>query len=271
MVPKHFARPTRALIIAGLVLPIVLIGLPAFLAQQSRFEVKNTFRWITHTLEVEAAVQSLLNSLIDAETGQRGFLLTGRNAYLEPYDAARTRVGQQLTDLRNLTADNPYQQERLEEATPLIRERLALLAETVERERGGDHDAALALVNSDRGKERMDKIRGVLGLMGAEEHRLLWIRQQQLSKATSRSTLVLASLVAASIACAAAILYLLRRVHRLEPVVTMCANSRTIEYNGEWLSFEEYLRRRFNISTEQGISPAEFERLIAPEPSAARR
>jgi hypothetical protein len=77
--------------------------------------------------------------------------------------------------------------------------------------------------------------------------------------------------VAASIACAAAILYLLRRLHRLAPVVTMCTNSRTVEYNGEWLSFEEYLRRRFNISTEQGISPAEFERLHEPEASVAQR
>jgi CHASE3 domain sensor protein len=271
MLPKHFARRTSALIILGLVLPIFLIGLPAFLAQQSRREVKTTFNWITHTLEVDRAVQALLNSLIDAETGQRGFLLTRRDVYLEPYDAGRVRVGQQLSDLRNLTADNAYQQQRLEEAAPLIRERLELLAETIERERHGDHEGALRLVNSDRGKERMDKIRGVLRLMSDEEQRLLWIRQQRLAKETGRSTVLLASLAAASVACAAAILFLLRRLHRLEPVVTMCANSRTIEYNGEWLSFEEYLRQRFNISTEQGISPAEFERLRVPETTTARR
>jgi hypothetical protein len=107
--------------------------------------------------------------------------------------------------------------------------------------------------------------------MGDEEQRLLWIRQQKLAKETGRSTILVVGLVAASIACAAMILYLLRRLHRLEPVVTMCANSRTIEYGGEWLSFEDYLRRRFNISTEQGISPAEFERLRAPEPSGVDR
>lgn len=271
MVPKHFASPAKALVIVGLLLPIVLIGFPAFLALHAEVKVKRSFGWVTHTLEVERAVQSLLNSLIDAETGQRGFLLTGRNVYLEPYDAARTRVGQQLTDLGSLTADNAYQQQRIAEATPLIRERLTLLADTIDLQQRGEHEAALAVVNSDRGKERMDKIRGVLGLMGAEENRLLWMRQQALGKDTRRSTALLFGLVLASLASAALLLYLLRRVYRLEPVVTMCAESRTIEYEGEWISFEEYLRRRFNISTQRGISPSEFERLRGDPRAFAER
>ncbi len=261
MIPKLLSRPTKAVIAAAVLLPAILIGVPAVLAFRAEAKARGAFEWVTHTLSVGSAVQSLVNSLVDAETGQRGFLLTQRDVYLEPYETGRARVGRNFADLRALTRDNPEQQQRLDEVEPLIRERLGLLAETIALERGGDHDGALALVTSGRGKHVMDKIRGVLRVMADEEQRLLWLRQQQLKKEAGRTTLLLAGLVAASAACGALVLYLLRRLSKLEPMVNMCASSRTIEYQGEWLSFEEYLRRRFNIATAHGLSPAEFERL----------
>ena len=263
MVPKFLSTSSRTMIAVGLLLPIVLIGIPALLAFRTERDLKRSFEMVTHTLAVERAVQSLVSTLVDAETGQRGFLLTRREVYLEPYEAARTRVGQQVADLRVLTADNPAQQQRLDELQPLIRDRLALLAETVALERGGEHDAALEMVNSDRGKNTMDKIRGILRVMDDEEHRLLWMRQREASKQAGRNTGLLFAVLGLSVLCGAAVLYLVRRLSRVEPVVNMCAYSRTIEYGGEWLSFEEYLRRRFDIGTTHQMSPAEFERLRA--------
>lgn len=267
MVPKLLSRPTKAVIAAAMLLPALLIGVPAVLAFRAEAKARHAFEWVTHTLSVGTAVQSLVNSLVDAETGQRGFLLTQREAYLEPYDAGRARVGQNFSDLRALTRDNPEQQQRLDEVEPLIRERLALLAETIALERGGDHDGALALVTSGRGKHVMDKIRGMLGVISNDEQRLLWLRQRQLKSEATQSTLLLVALVAVSAACGAMVLYLLHRLSKLEPIVNMCASSRTIEYQGEWLSFEEYLERRFNIRTSHGMSPAEFERLRGDAPA----
>ena len=265
MIPKILSKATRVLIGVGLLVPVLLIGIPAIVAYRAEKEVKSSFTWVTHTLEVERSIQSLVNSIVDAETGQRGFLLTRRDVYLEPYDAGRVQVAQQVRDLRAMTADNDWQQQRLRELDPLIAERMALLAQTIESERQGEHDAALALVNSDRGKFVMDKIRGVLRIMNDEEHRLLWIRQQQLAKQAGRSTMVLWALVAVSAGLTGALLYLLYRVSKLAPIVTMCAHSRTIEYKGEWLSFENYLERRFGMSTSHGMSPGEFERLRGVE------
>ncbi|MDQ6861677.1 MAG: CHASE3 domain-containing protein [Verrucomicrobiota bacterium] len=263
MVPQHFSKSTKTLIGIGLLVPILLIATPAVLAHRSEAEVKKSFRWVTHTLEVEGAVGALLNSLLDAETGQRGSLLTQRAVYLEPYDAARERVGHQITDLRNLTRDNASQQQRLDEATPLVRERLNILAETIDHERRGEHDVALSLVNSDRGKALMDKARGVLRLMADEEHRLLWLRQRDLTQHTGRRTRLLLVLFAGSALSAAVVLDLLRRISKLEPVATLCANSRTVEYDGEWISFQEYLKQRFNVATIEGLSPEEFEKARA--------
>ena len=261
MIPKFLSRPSNILVAAGVLLPLVLIGIPAVLAHRAERDVKKSFQWVTHTLEVERAVQSLVNSLVDAETGQRGFLLTQRAVYLEPYESGRSRIAQQLSELRKLTADNPAQQERLNEVEPLITNRLGVLAETIALENRGEHDAALAVVNTDRGKNTMDKIRGVLRLMGDDEQRLLWIRQRQFTKEAGRSATLLYTLLAASAGSGLFVLYLLRRLSKVEPIVNMCATSRTIEYGGEWLSFEEYLKRRFNIETSHGMSPSEFERL----------
>jgi CHASE3 domain sensor protein len=261
MVPKLLTRSTRFLLASGLLIPVLLIGIPALVAFHGETAVKNSFNWVTHTHEVEGAITNVVNSMVDAETGQRGFLLTRREPYLEPYDAAISRVGQQLTDLRTLTADNASQQERLREIQPLVRERLDLLAQTIAREREGEHQGALDLVNSGRGKFLMDKIRGVLRVMADEEHRLLWIRQRELSKQAGRSTLLLRLLVLVSVAVAAAVIYLLRRTARVEPLVMMCSVSRTIDYHGEWLSFEQYLQRRFAIDTSHGLSPEGLEKL----------
>ena len=263
MLPKFLSPSSHTMITFGLLLPIVLIGIPAFLAFRAERKLTDAFQWVTHTLAVERSVQSLANSLVDAETGQRGFLLTRRELYLEPYESGRARVGQQMNDLRMLTSDNPDQQQRLDELQPLVRERLALLDETVTLGKRGEFDAALEMVNSDRGKERMDKIRGLLRVMDEDEHRLLWLRRQAASKQASRNGALLIAVLLASVACGAAVFYLVRRLSQVEPVINMCAHSRTIEFEGEWISFEDYLRRRFNIQTSHGISPAEFDRLRA--------
>lgn len=252
---------SKTLVTLGIVIPLLLIGVPALLSSRSEARVKESVGWVTHTFEVQTGVQNLVNSLVDVETGQRGFLLTQKRSYLEPYEAARPRIARQLATLKDLTADNDWQQQRIAQIEPLVTERLSLLDETIALETRGEHDAALELVKSDRGKNVMDKIRSIVRVISEEEQRLLWVRQQQLSKESRGSTLLLRLLVTASALCGLGLFYLLHRLSKLEPVVNMCAYSRTIEYEGEWVSFEEYLRRRFNIMTSHGLSPAEFEKL----------
>ena len=92
-----------------------------------------------------------------------------------------------------------------------------------------------------------------------------------LSQRAHRSTILLRTLVPMSVLCGLGIFYLPQRLSKVQPIVNMCAHSRTIEHDGEWLSFEQYLQRRFNIATSHGLSPAEFERLraAATGPAAA--
>jgi CHASE3 domain sensor protein len=70
--------------------------------------------WRDHTYEVLNSLDETIGQLSDAETGQRGYLLTGDETYLEPYRAAIKTVNQTVARLKNLTSDNPHQQKRIQ-------------------------------------------------------------------------------------------------------------------------------------------------------------
>ncbi|MBV8702506.1 MAG: CHASE3 domain-containing protein [Acetobacteraceae bacterium] len=133
-------------------------------------------RLVRHTGEVIGQADGLLTALVDAETGQRGFLLTGEERYLEPYRAALGRVGPALDRLRELVADNPAQLARLPALRAGAEARLAELAETIARRRAGDAEGALAIVRTDRGKRTMDGLRAGVAGFEAGERRLLGAR-----------------------------------------------------------------------------------------------
>ena len=123
---------------------------------------------IAHTHDVIVALDRLLSTMLDAETGQRGFLLTGNEEYLQPYDDAVSEVDSALSAIAGLT----LQQTELGKLKAHVEARLAVLKLTLDLRRREGPAAALAEVNSDRGKVEMDAIRAQLGIMRQEEVRL---------------------------------------------------------------------------------------------------
>lgn len=127
---------------------------------------------IFHSHEVIVAMNDLTSALLDAETGQRGFLLTGNARYLDPYTAARSEVDARFSAISRLTADNDEQQVRLAPLRRHIDAKLAELHDTIAARRTGGERAALAIVGTDRGKMEMDEIRSRLAVMQQAEERL---------------------------------------------------------------------------------------------------
>ena len=123
---------------------------------------------IAHTHDVIVALDTLLSTMLDAETGQRGFLLTGKEKYLQPYDDAVSKVDSALSAIAALT----LQQTELGKLKAHVEARLAMLKKTIDLRRREGATAALAEVNTDRGKVEMDAIRAQLGIMRQEEARL---------------------------------------------------------------------------------------------------
>jgi PAS domain S-box-containing protein len=168
-----------------------------------------------HTWEVLREVETLLADLTEAESAQRGFILTGSEAYLAPYEKARTDVPADVSRLRQLTMDNPSQQERLRTLAPLIDAKLLELQQTIDLRRRSGEEQALALINTDRGREAMEQIRGILSGVSAEESQLLrrrWATRQSESQMTYR--LIAAGSGTATILVALSALALYRLMER---------------------------------------------------------
>jgi PAS domain S-box-containing protein len=130
--------------------------------------------------------------LKDAETGQRGYLLTGQDSYLAPYNAAVQAIPGQLDDLRKLNLD-PGQQARIVSLRPLIAAKLAELKGPIDLRRTGAAAAALQVTSSGRGKQTMDQIRAAIAAMQAAEVSLLEQRSQRAAAAARGMGFVMAS------------------------------------------------------------------------------
>jgi methyl-accepting chemotaxis protein len=128
---------------------------------------------VSHTHQVRRQLAELRSSLKDAETGQRGYLLTGAESYLEPYQTARPQIRSLYEEVRRLTSDNAEQQQRLQTLAPLLDTKLAELQQTIDLRRGQGLDAALKIVTTDAGKTTMDRVRAVIADVDRAETALL--------------------------------------------------------------------------------------------------
>jgi CheY-like chemotaxis protein/CHASE3 domain sensor protein len=127
---------------------------------------------IAHSHEVIVALEKVLSSAQDAETGQRGFLLTDSESYLGPYNAAVANLPSQIDGIARLIRDNPAQQQRIGPLRSHVTAKLAELKRTIDLRRADNLPGAMAIVNTNSGKEEMDAIRGQLALMAQEEETL---------------------------------------------------------------------------------------------------
>jgi len=134
--------------------------------RESRARVEHSHLTIDRT-------RSVLSDLKDAETGQRGYLLTGDEKYLAPYTRALSTMTADTAAVRALAKGNPGVQRGMDALTPLVHAKLAELASTIALRRSGDVAGATALVETDRGKVSMDSIRSVLATMEASERQNL--------------------------------------------------------------------------------------------------
>jgi CHASE3 domain sensor protein len=104
-------------------------------------------------------LETVLSTLKDAETGQRGYLLTAKDTYLEPYEAARARLVRDLAAAQATLAAVDGQTASLSRVLSLTAEEVAELSEPIALYHAGRQTDALALIETDRGKATMDAIR----------------------------------------------------------------------------------------------------------------
>jgi methyl-accepting chemotaxis protein len=132
-----------------------------------------TSHWVSRSHQILEGLESLLSLLKDAETGQRGYVLTGNESYLEPYQAAIPGIERALDLLKKLSAGNSEQGKRIETLRSPIASKMAELQQTIDLRREKGIEAAAEVVKTDRGKQYMDEIRKIIMAASESEHELL--------------------------------------------------------------------------------------------------
>jgi PAS domain S-box-containing protein len=177
----------RFSVIAGFaVLLMVLLANGWVTRRQLGVQLTNQSR-VQHTHDVLVELYATQSLLVDAETGQRGYLYTGDAKYLEPYNLAVGQVESHIDQYARLTADNAQEQADIPTLRSLVHAKLDELAQTISLYQAGRPDEAKTRVLSDKGLLLMNQIRGLVGEMSRQEAALQAARVEQYSHSVRRT------------------------------------------------------------------------------------
>ncbi len=166
---------------------------------------------VSRSNEVLAALEGTLSTLKDAETGQRGYLITGEENYLEPYNTATKSVNDYIRQLKKLIADNPNQQQQITTLEQEVADKLEELNQTIVLRREKGFTSAQQVVLSGQGKQVMDEIRASIAQMENDERQLLQQRIQNAKTSTQNTIFTFSIASGIGLALLALVYYLVKR------------------------------------------------------------
>jgi len=169
-------KPTfsvRKKIVLGYAIAILFIVLISSIYYRCLLKLQSAEDQLHRSHLVLSAQANLIACLKDAETGQRGFLITGENKYLKPFNRARKEIDGNLSALADLIQNDASRQESLKSVKQLIAQKFAELDATIDARRTKGSDAAFKIVATDLGYSIMDAIRREIDQMDAAENLLL--------------------------------------------------------------------------------------------------
>jgi signal transduction histidine kinase/CHASE3 domain sensor protein len=182
------ALPARTL--AGFLTAVVAVLAMAGFSFWSLSEGTRSGERVAQTLEAVSHLQAVLSSLKDAETGQRGYLLTGTESYLDPFTTAEQNLPGEIAQSRRALRDKADQLRRLDVVEQLASDKLSELRDTIELRRAGKTADAVEVVRTNRGREIMKRLRSVVAEMMANEQGYLETRNQSYARASTLSLFV---------------------------------------------------------------------------------
>jgi signal transduction histidine kinase/DNA-binding response OmpR family regulator/CHASE3 domain sensor protein len=180
-------------LIIGYGISLLLLIISAVASYISINNLLSSAQWVNHTNAVGKKVDGVIAVLVDAETAQRGFLLTGREEFLTPFTGSREKANNLLSELKTLTLDNSIQLQDCELLRKQANDRITFLGEIIQKSRKGETipDSLLFI-----GKEKMDSVRNIVARMQDREEALLKIRTQSMNRfAASTPTLIIVACV----------------------------------------------------------------------------
>ena len=183
----------RKIMIGFIACAVVLLGVAMFSFKNSeKFVASNTLVNVSNQILYE--FEQILLSTVDAETGVRGYVITGDENYLKPYITANSKIKEKLERIKNITQDNPIQQNKIEKLAKVINLRFDNLSICVNL-RKNDFEKARAFIASGEGKQIQDEIRKIINESQELERSILAQRTQDSQEDTSKFNIVFAVLL----------------------------------------------------------------------------
>ncbi|MEO6590605.1 MAG: CHASE3 domain-containing protein, partial [Pyrinomonadaceae bacterium] len=161
---------------------VFLLAVVVFFAFRSMSSLTEAMAWEKHTQEVLLQLDETMILMLNAETGVRGFMISGDETILEPYKSANQRVAQNMTELKILVSDNPEQTKRAAELEAIVNERMDFLAGRIALRRKSSFEEITAQFKDSRGRELSNKVRSIISEMKNDEAKLLSLRKAELNQ-----------------------------------------------------------------------------------------
>jgi CHASE3 domain sensor protein len=253
---KRNRRNLKILLIVG---PLLIAGILFVVSRQIYADHRAAVDLLKQSYEDRERLNGLRDDLDELQAGETGFLLTGDQSYLRAHQFSYDDTSVRLAELNALYAHRAAQLERWNRLRPLVEAKLAQYREVTALKKAGQDDKALQLANGDSGTSIIDRIRSTIGEMQLAEDATLTERKRtneaklNASDAVSTGLLILS----ASVVVYASVLIL--RIRQLQSIITICAWTQKVNFNGKWMPMEEFLWRRFRVKVSHGISEEAFD------------
>jgi CHASE3 domain sensor protein len=274
MMPEKKAK--HVMFWVGLSLPMVALIAMTWLVHKQGGQFNSSFNWVLQNYKVLDKFEQTQAHIVDAEANQRGFLLTGRKEYIEPYQGAMQSLNDDIAELQRLTSVDPAQLANIIALEDLVSNELVFDPATAFSS-GQFPTNSSAVTLTAMGKKKIEDLRHVLYQARLEQEHALSKHQQDAETEVISGQIMSLVLIAAVAVALIFVMFILLRVERLQQIVTVCAWTGQVKHQGQWLRLDQYLEEQFGISVSHSLSKEaaakmmrEIEEINRPQPEEKR-
>jgi CHASE3 domain sensor protein len=217
---------------------------------------------LKQSYEDREQLNGLRNDLDELQAAEIGFLLTGRQSYLWSHEFSFDDTSARVARLKSLYSDRPLQLEKLKRLVPLIDEKLAEYRTVTSLKSSKQDERAVQLANGDGQTPIIEQIRSIITEMQVADDGVLAERKRASEANLDTSDAVSTGLLFLSGAVVFWAGVMVLRIRQLQSIITICAWTQRVNFNGQWMSMDDFLWRRFRVKVSHGISEQAFEGIM---------
>jgi len=259
MIPTKKAK--RVFFWLGLSVPMLALIAMTWLVHQTGGQFNDSFNWVLKNYKVLESFETVQSHIVDAEANQRGFLLTGRKEYIDPYQTAMSSIRDDLKELKKITQDDPEQQANIAQLEQTVNDELVFDPNTAFSSGQFQTNASVVTLTA-HGKQKIESVRRVLTQARDEQEHMLSKHEQRAESDVVSSQVMSLVLIAAVAVALIFVVMILFRLEKLQQFVTVCAWTGQVKHQGQWLRLDEYLHKQFGIAVSHSLSKDAAEKMM---------